>query len=344
MDKEFLPTPAQVRAYLDLSSETDPVGALVESSLLEPLKTFFAAPGKGIRGQIVPLGFKLSPESGPAFLNLEAELLCKKATGVMEALHGGSLVVDDIQDDSTERRGSPTLHRTHGVPVALNAGNWLYFWPLHWISQWQLDKDREIALYRLCHDALLQAHFGQALDVGIAVDRLPPSQIWEVCLKSLELKTGALMGLGLALGSTLGRASAERAALLKEFGVEFGVALQMFDDIGNLRPHIKGAPNPKRFEDLKLRRPSFVWGYLAQEWGEPEFLEFRRAVQALPNVEVLCTWLENHGFIEKAKQVAARHLNDILQRFASELKGHGDFSEALTPLWQLAEKLKGSYE
>jgi len=33
------------------------------------------------------------------------------------------LVHDDIEDDSWYRRGCPTLHRKHGVPVALNVGD-----------------------------------------------------------------------------------------------------------------------------------------------------------------------------------------------------------------------------
>ena len=41
----------------------------------------------------------------------------------LELLHSAFLVHDDIEDESEERRGLPSLHRLHGVPSALNAGD-----------------------------------------------------------------------------------------------------------------------------------------------------------------------------------------------------------------------------
>jgi geranylgeranyl diphosphate synthase type II len=41
----------------------------------------------------------------------------------IEILHNAFLVHDDIEDSSDERRGRPTLHALHGVPVAVNIGD-----------------------------------------------------------------------------------------------------------------------------------------------------------------------------------------------------------------------------
>jgi geranylgeranyl diphosphate synthase type II len=41
----------------------------------------------------------------------------------LELLHNAFLVHDDIEDGSTQRRGAPTLHESHGVPVAINVGD-----------------------------------------------------------------------------------------------------------------------------------------------------------------------------------------------------------------------------
>src|SRR5271155_3947897 len=43
----------------------------------------------------------------------------------IELLHNALLIHDDIQDGSEQRRGRPTLHLEHGVPLALNAGDTL---------------------------------------------------------------------------------------------------------------------------------------------------------------------------------------------------------------------------
>jgi len=41
----------------------------------------------------------------------------------LELLHNAFLVHDDIEDESEQRRGLPTLHKLHGLPSALNAGD-----------------------------------------------------------------------------------------------------------------------------------------------------------------------------------------------------------------------------
>ena len=35
------------------------------------------------------------------------------------------LIHDDIEDGSEQRRGKPTMHATHGVPIAINVGDML---------------------------------------------------------------------------------------------------------------------------------------------------------------------------------------------------------------------------
>ena len=43
----------------------------------------------------------------------------------IELLHNALLIHDDIEDESEERRGRPTLHRLVGTPLAINAGDFL---------------------------------------------------------------------------------------------------------------------------------------------------------------------------------------------------------------------------
>jgi geranylgeranyl diphosphate synthase type II len=41
----------------------------------------------------------------------------------LELLHNAFLVHDDVEDESERRRGRPTLHRRHGLPLAVHAGD-----------------------------------------------------------------------------------------------------------------------------------------------------------------------------------------------------------------------------
>ncbi|MGH9420946.1 MAG: polyprenyl synthetase family protein, partial [Thermoanaerobaculia bacterium] len=48
-----------------------------------------------------------------------------KSAGAIEMLHNAFLVHDDVEDESELRRGLPTMHAEHGVPLAVNAGDML---------------------------------------------------------------------------------------------------------------------------------------------------------------------------------------------------------------------------
>jgi geranylgeranyl diphosphate synthase type II len=52
--------------------------------------------------------------------NVEAVL---PTAATLELYHNAFLVHDDIEDDSIMRRGRPTLHVDHGVPIAVNVGD-----------------------------------------------------------------------------------------------------------------------------------------------------------------------------------------------------------------------------
>src|SRR5450432_1210681 len=45
------------------------------------------------------------------------------SAAALELLHNAFLVHDDIEDGSEYRRGRPTLHLEHGVPLAVNTGD-----------------------------------------------------------------------------------------------------------------------------------------------------------------------------------------------------------------------------
>jgi len=87
-----------------------------DSALVDALRDFLLRPGKEFRAELVRASWVLGGGSGdpPGELPM-----------IVELLHAGSLIVDDIEDGSVARRGQPALHLRHGLPTALNAGNWL---------------------------------------------------------------------------------------------------------------------------------------------------------------------------------------------------------------------------
>lgn len=244
-------------------------GALCEEALLDPLRVFLSRPGKRFRARLVELGFRLA---GGAKGQLPRELPL-----VVESLHAGSLIVDDIEDESELRRDAPCLHRTIGLPLALNAGNFLYFWPQVLLARCGLPGPVRLRAHERVAHCLMRCHQGQALDLSIHVDELDRADVPGVVLAIGSLKTGGLLGLATALGALAAGADEARVEALARFGRSIGVGLQMLDDAS-------GIQNPRRrakaHEDLRHARATFVWAWLAEDLDAALYEQLRRELAA----------------------------------------------------------------
>lgn len=312
---------------------------LWENSIWSPAADILSRPCKQIRGSLTTLGFCLGSLSERTPTTQEQESL-KACADLIELLHAGSLVVDDIQDSSEVRRGSPTLHKIVGMPLALNVGNWMYFYAFEPLKKLNLDFELRAKIYESVHETLLAAHYGQALDISVRIDELPPMQIQEVVRSSLELKSGALMALALVLGAHVAKADNSRLAIIKDYGVKLGVTLQMFDDLGNLKPD---KPTAKHLEDLIHRRPSFVWSYLAQPENRNLLPEFKKAVNLLPQIDALRTIVTETAFVEKAQRQAWLYFEDIMQELRENLSDDQNFNSTLSQLQKIGERIANAY-
>jgi geranylgeranyl pyrophosphate synthase len=313
---------------------------IIEVALLGPVKDLTSNHGKRIRGQLVHLSCRLVTE-GNLFSVMEAKQ-CRTCAEIVELIHAGSLVVDDIEDGSRIRRGKPALHIRYGLPIALNAGNWLYFWPFELVKALGLPSETTLSVYEYYHQTLLRAHFGQAIDLGSRVDRLLQSCVAEVCRTSMALKTGALMGFAMVLGGAIGGATKETILLLDDFGRELGVALQMFDDLGN----VLGIREPsKRYEDLTLYRPSWAWACAARTSLPNGYQQFVSAVNKLPDTRELEAWIDEHDLIQAMREGARRQLESAYNRLRAGLESlHVRWSlRAFEELRRLGEEITLAY-
>lgn len=320
------------------------VGPFLYSSLYQPIEDVLSRSGKNIRGQLLELGYLLADPKKQTSLNVESRALCVKLGEIIEVIHAGSLVIDDIEDQSLVRRGRPTLHREWGVPLALNAGNYLYFCSFEKLRELQLSTAQELRLYHLFHKTFLDAHKGQALDLGTPMRELDQEDVSRVVQAVLELKTGALMALALAVGGLVSGASPAVEGELLYYGSRFGMALQMFDDIGNLSCD-KG--DGKYREDLKLGRPSWIWWVAAQYLGSKDYAEFTdlcrlyEAFDEVPHCSRLFNqFVERTGLVQQAQQWAEEFLADVY----SDLDAHFfDRSLVVRRIQTLGKTLVGAY-
>jgi geranylgeranyl pyrophosphate synthase len=313
---------------------------IIQIALLSPVKDLTSNHGKRIRGQLVHLSWRLVTEGNP--FSVIGSKQCRTCGEVVELIHAGSLVVDDIEDGSRMRRGKPALHIRYGLPIALNAGNWLYFWPFELVKALKLPSETTLSVYEYYHQALLRAHFGQAIDLGSRVDSLLQGCVAEVCRASMELKTGALMGFAMVLGGAIGGATKETILTLGDFGRELGVALQMFDDLGN----VLGIREPsKRYEDLTLYRPSWAWACAAKTSLPNGYQQFVSAVNKLPDTRELEAWINQHNLIQTMREGARNQLESAYNRLRAGLESQNArwSPRAFEELRKLGEELAVAY-
>jgi geranylgeranyl pyrophosphate synthase len=304
------PSPSQLARSL-LLRFGGKVETELDASLLVLVRDILDRPSKRFRARAVEIGAQFGTENSDRVADW-----IKRCAEVIEILHTGSLVIDDIEDQSTMRRGAPCLHQTYGAELAINAGNWMYFWPLAMIGEGGFGPERELLIYRAYHRMVLEAHAGQALDTGVVIDQVEQSRVRDVCLASMELKSGAPMALALVLGAIVSGAPEGHIEALEAFGHGLGVGLQMFDDLGNFT----GKKDPgKRYEELRNRRPSWVWVKAAELGDAAAYADFKCAVRSLPDDQALQAWAAKFGLLEAARAEALQHLERINRRLEMEL-------------------------
>ncbi len=227
--------------------------AIWQRALIGPAEEFLSRPGKAVRAMIVDAGWALG---GGSVGDMPERLAL-----VIELLHAGSLIIDDIEDGSQLRRGAPALHHVIGTPLAINTGSWMYFWALAEIEQLGLPSAAELAAYRATTRTLVRCHQGQALDLATPITELAVHDIPSVVAATTRLKTGALCALAARLGALAAGASEPVNTAVAQFGEAVGCALQMLDDLGSLASPQR---RTKGREDLRAARPTWPWAWLAQ--------------------------------------------------------------------------------
>jgi len=154
----------------------------------------------------------------------------------IEILHNALLIHDDIQDESEQRRGRPTLHVLHGIPLAINAGDTMTLMSLH-----PLMDNRSIIGEALAARVLeetertaLQSAEGQAIEIGWRRDNLfdfDDTDYLELVLKKTCWLATIHPG---RVGALIAAQDTVDLEPFVRFGFFLGAAFQIQDDLLNL--------------------------------------------------------------------------------------------------------------
>jgi geranylgeranyl pyrophosphate synthase len=152
---------------------------------------------------------------------------------IPEAIHNGTLAVDDVEDGSEFRRGRPCIHRIYGEDIAINMGNTMYYLPLLVLNEVAIPDEKKLKILEEYVRMMIRLSLGQAMDIawhrGI-VKEVNESQYLQMTL----FKTGALAGFAAKMAAIMADAPEERARMIQRFAELIAVAFQIQDDILNL--------------------------------------------------------------------------------------------------------------
>jgi octaprenyl-diphosphate synthase len=273
-------------------------------------------------------------------------------TPLVEFPHNASLIHDDIEDNSEERRGKPAVHLLYGTDTAINGGCFFYFLPLICIEAWDAPAERKNSLYALWSAYMRRLHLGQAMDISWHRDffSLPsPEDYYTMC----RLKTGCLAGLAAVLGvkaafvAKTGLDPAKEgplAELLGEGAEKLGVGFQILDDIKNLTT---GIPGKKRGDDLVEGKKSLPVLLYLQGRREREglvarcFSAARSRGCSAPEVEELIGELARSGALDEAEQQGRALIKEAAGIFSEGFTGLPGDRNARILLAGLADLLAG---
>lgn len=151
---------------------------------------------------------------------------------IPEILHNGTIIVDDVEDEASMRRGEPALHRMYGEDVVLNAGNAMYFIPLKIITQNPCDLSPETRLraYEMLMYELNRTHLGQGMDICWHNE----SEVRATEQQYLEMsacKTGCLGRIVARLAAIVTEQPPEVEEEVASYAEKVSVAFQIGDDI-----------------------------------------------------------------------------------------------------------------
>lgn len=171
----------------------------------------------------------------------------------LELVHNFSLIHDDIQDASAERRGRPTVWRMWGLPQAINVGDGMHALALSSLLRLEeagVEHRKIVHAARLLGEASLMLCEGQYLDINYE-NRLDVNV--DGYLEMINGKTAALFRCSLEIGALIGNDDSTLLAHMRGFGDAVGMVFQVHDDVISIWGNEKTTGKPTT-TDIEMKK------------------------------------------------------------------------------------------
>ena len=201
----------------------------------------------------------------------------KAASVAIEIFHKASLVHDDIEDQDLMRYGRPTLHVEHGVPAAINAGDYLLGLGYRIVSRLP---DVDAATLRDVVAILADAHVRLAQGQGAELcwrdggdKRLTPDD----ALTIYGLKTSPAFEAAVAMGIRMAGIQPVEAGNIGAYSLHVGTGFQVLNDLKDWSGDLEN--NRRAAGDLLGGRPTVMWALAVERLSEGDADRLRQLAQ-----------------------------------------------------------------
>ena len=249
-----------------------------------------------------------------------------KTAAAMQMSEDWILAHDDIEDDSLERRGKPTLHKIYGKELAINAGDGLH------VLMWQALKDNlEVVGNKLGQKIidefvtmLSRTVFGQTVEIKWTQENKQDMTDRDVLL-ILESKTAYYTIAGpMRLGAILAGASTAQLWSIYEFAKPLGYCFQIRDDLLDLTSNFEGLKK-QTGNDIYEGKRTIMLVHLLRNADKKDKKKLKNILkksrQNKTEKEVLWTinMMKKYGSLEYGEKIAARFAKQAKQSFNESL-------------------------
>src|ERR1051326_2544503 len=142
---------------------------------------------------------------------------------VMEFLHTATLVHDDVIDKAKTRRNRPSINSEFGNQTAVLMGDWLY------MSAFETSlAERSLPILDILTAVTRKMTEGELLQLTL-LGRTDVSE--EQYFDVIARKTAYLFSACCEIGAVLGGADRQTREMLRDYGMNLGIAFQLVDDL-----------------------------------------------------------------------------------------------------------------
>jgi len=184
----------------------------------------------------------------------------KRIAVAIEILHKASLLHDDIEDADAYRYGRATLHRRHGVPTAINVGDYLIGLGYRLVasSRLHLGAERTADILACLSDAHLRLCRGQGAEFQLMAE--PARLRLEEVQRVYALKTAPAFEAALQAGLVAARDGRRDEPIapehLRRYCRLVGVGYQLLNDLKDWNH--SGRPDAGEAAEPPLARPTLL--------------------------------------------------------------------------------------